>query len=366
MNTRLRLVAIVAVSAAVLACLIADQRERRQTVERAYSELQLLANLRVASLELHFQTTFGEIRFWSQNEEVRQGLSSLAGIWRALGESAGDQLRSAFIDRNPHPASARKRLDSSERLPQYSRVHEDLHPLLRRFIEERGYYDLFLIDPEGNVIYSVDKEDDFGTNLRSGPWRDTGLAQVFREALAMPGGEVAFVDFAPYEPSAGAPASFAAGTVSDGSGELLGIFALQTPSEPVNEIMHFTSGMGETGETYLVGEDRLMRSDSRFSESSSILKTKVDNSSVTNALEGQSGIHEILDYRDVSVLSAYVPLALNSSHWAVIAEIDTEEVLGRARVVRAWVQAISVVAGIGCALAAIFSLYQILAPDDPV
>jgi methyl-accepting chemotaxis protein len=91
--------------------------------------------------------------------------------------------------------------------------------------------------------------------------------------------------------------------------------------------MQVTAGMGESGETYVVGEDLLMRSDSRFSEESTTLKTTVDTETVRLALRGETGLQETPDYRGIPVLSAYGPLRFEAANWTVMAEIDTAEVL---------------------------------------
>jgi signal transduction histidine kinase len=86
------------------------------------------------------------------------------------------------------------------------------------------------------------------------------------------------------------------------------------------------SGLGLSGETYLVGPDFLMRSTSRF-QSNSILKTKVNSRSVSDAFAGKSGICTINDYRDVPVLSSYGLTNINDLRWAIIAEIDVQEAM---------------------------------------
>ena len=95
----------------------------------------------------------------------------------------------------------------------------------------------------------------------------------------------------------------------------------------LRNVMNFTAGMGKSGETFLVGKDRLMRSDSRFSTSSTILKVSVDTDTVDKALEGRHGVEFTEDYRGVEVLSAYTNLDFNGIRWAVLAEIDRDEVL---------------------------------------
>jgi hypothetical protein len=109
-------------------------------------------------------------------------------------------------------------------------------------------------------------------------------------------------------------------------GTALGVLALQVPNERIQTIMQFTAGMGRTGETYLVGQDHLMRSNSRFSEELTTLKTVVDSHTVKLALAHETGADFTIDYRGVRVLSAYGPFSLDGITWAVMAEIDRDEV----------------------------------------
>jgi methyl-accepting chemotaxis protein len=174
----------------------------------------------------------------------------------------------------------------------------------------------------------VAKEDDYGTNLLTGPWKDTGLGSVFRRALAAADEERAvFSDIVRYGPSNDEPAMFMGRAMHSEDGSLLGVLAFQVPIDSIVEIMQFSAGMGRTGETYLVGDDLLMRSDSRFSETSTILQTRVDTDSVKHALKGEYGVEITRDYRDQWVLSAHSSLQVGEHTWAVIAEIDRDEIL---------------------------------------
>ena len=113
----------------------------------------------------------------------------------------------------------------------------------------------------------------------------------------------------------------------DSNGQILGVLAMQVPTDRIRAIMHFTGGMGESGETYLVGQDLLMRSDSRFSAKSTILDARVDTDTVRRALNGESGASFTDDYRGVRVLSAFTFLDIDDIRWAVMAEIDDDEIL---------------------------------------
>ncbi|HSH04365.1 MAG TPA: methyl-accepting chemotaxis protein [Anaerolineae bacterium] len=204
----------------------------------------------------------------------------------------------------------------------YVQNHRDHHRYFQNYVDVYGYYDVFLINPQGDIIYSVLKEDDFGTNLLNGPYSDSNLAKGFRQVLAGNQQSV-LVDYAFYEPSGGEVAAFILTLVRDGD-DILGVAAFQIPINIINNIMHSGTGLGQTGESYLVGSDNLMRTNSRFT-ANNILRTTVDTPSVQAALAGESGQMQITDYRGVDTLSAYEPLAIGNLNWAVITEIDTAE-----------------------------------------
>ncbi len=209
----------------------------------------------------------------------------------------------------------------------YHAEHRRFHPWFRQMLLARGYYDIFLVDVEGNVVYTVFKELDYATNLINGKYKDTGLAEAFKAGMVNKKvGSLSFIDFAPYSPSYGAPASFMSTPIISKNG-LQGVLIFQMPIDRINGVLQQQAGMGESGETYIVGKDFLMRSDSRFSEESTILKTEVNTKTVRHALEGETGIEIVPDYRGINVLSAFQTLDFQGVRWALLAEIDEEEVL---------------------------------------
>lgn len=162
--------------------------------------------------------------------------------------------------------------------------------------------------------------------MLTGKWRNTDLGNVFRSAKSAQTGSLAFFDFKPYAPSHGAPASFISTPIADSNGKTIGVLVFQMPIDRMNGVMQMTAGMGESGESYIVGSDFLMRSDSRFSEESTILKRTVESMSVKAALSGDAGRHIVPDYRGVDVVSVYLPFDFNGAQWALIAEKDLAEV----------------------------------------
>ncbi len=205
----------------------------------------------------------------------------------------------------------------------YKEIEAEIEPFFKKYIEEYDYYDLFLIDLDGNVIYTVAKEADLGSNLMTSKYKETGLAKAFRNGTK----GYTILDFEPYAPSNNVPAAFIAHPIINDSNEVIGVLALQLSDHAINNIMTKTEGLGETGETYLVGKDKLMRSDSRFSDKKMIGVQKVDSHSVEEAFIGKKEIENITNYRGADVLSAYSLLDIEGLDWAIIAEIDKAEAL---------------------------------------
>ncbi len=276
-------------------------------------------------------------------------------LFARLGDTA-TALQLHYIRNNPNPLGEKDKLDESRDGSEYSRLHKLYHPAFHELQREFGYYDIFLIDAEsGDVVYTVFKELDFATSLKSGPYSDSGLADAFNQAAKMGEGSTYMTDFASYLPSYQDSAAFIAAPVFD-NGKRVGVIAFQLPIDRINAVMTSNGkwkeiGLGESGETYLVGPDYKMRSQSRFwledpagfiaaikaaGESDEVLATikskqtviglqAVRSPGAEQALKGQTGFSSFPDYRDVPVLSAYKPLEIGGHRWAILAEEDVAE-----------------------------------------
>jgi methyl-accepting chemotaxis protein len=265
-------------------------------------------------------------------------------------------LQYQYIKVNPNPLGSKHLLDTAQDGSYYSDIHRRYHPPIRDFLEKFGYYDLFLVDTDtGDVVYSVFKELDYATSLKHGAYADSGLGKAFQAANRLQAGQYAIEDFASYLPSYNLSASFIATPIFNGS-ERLGVLIFQMPVDEINRIMTqdkkwAEAGLGESGEVYLIGPERKMRSLSRFLiedpqgyfaalEASGLDKRiisriraanttvglqPIDSDSAKEAVSGEKGIHVIEDYRGVPVLSAYAPLDILGMHWGIMAEIDEAE-----------------------------------------
>ena len=307
---------------------IAYQKAADTMQKEAEAKLYSLLESRESSLKRYFEVIRQDVIYHSQSPLVNSALKEFRRAWEELPGDKENYLKSHYIERNPFALDLKANLLQADDGSGYSQVHKQYHSEFANLIAARSFYDVFLIDAEGNIIYSAKKELDFASNLRTGLWRDSNLGKAILDVSNnISPGFLSFADFAPYAPSENKPASFVAAPVFDAEKKHLGMLAFQMPIDELNAVMQVTAGMGETGETYLVGDDYLMRSDSRFYSERSILKKRVETTPVKQALAGEEGVKVAQDYRNISVFSAYKPIDFFGTRWAILAEIDEMEVL---------------------------------------
>ncbi len=221
---------------------------------------------------------------------------------------------------------------------EYEEIWKESGKTLLNYVTVYGYEDVFIITADnGHVVYTAKQNPDLGTNLKNGPYKDESLALLWKKVVETKKMQVR--DFQPYKPINGAPAAFMGAPIKDLAGEVLAVAVLQLPLKAINTIMQQRTGMGVSGETYLVGPDKLMRSDSFLDpEHHSVIasfanpdKGSVDTTASRNGLAGQTDSKIITNYKGSSILSTYTPLKFGENNWALIAEIDKTEAFAAVR-----------------------------------
>jgi len=207
------------------------------------------------------------------------------------------------------------------------------HDYFKQFINSYGYYDLFLIDDKGEIFYTVTKEADYQTNLFTGPYQNSGLGELLAKVVKTQSSMIS--DFSRYAPSNNDPAAFIALPFTSLNGSMVTL-ALQLSIEPINHVMTQRTGMGKTGESYLIGNDLLMRSDSyldpkghsvKASFAGNVANNGVNTEAAKLAISGKSGSKIITDYNGNPVLSAYTAIDIDGIRWGLLSEIDVAEAL---------------------------------------
>ncbi|NRA87844.1 MAG: cache domain-containing protein, partial [Rhizobiales bacterium] len=236
-----------------------------------------------ANLSNYIKEIEYDLHLKAKENDIRSALVEFNDAWAKLGNGQEAKLQKAYITDNPNKLGEKEKLDVAPGKNAYNDIHKKYHPQIRHFLQERGYYDIFLFNLQGDLIYTVFKELDYATNLANGKYANTGLGTVFKAGLKLSVGQTVFDDFKPYSPSHGAAASFIAEPMFDKSGKRIGVLAFQMPISNINAIMKVNGQLGKTGETIIIGADGLMRSDSEINPNDKILETKIETPTLSQS-----------------------------------------------------------------------------------
>jgi len=267
-----------------------------------------------------------DITALAANMTTSQALYGFSGAWSFLGADPAAELHKRYIDDNPNPIGEKYKLDTAKK-DNYDRAHAQFHPVFRQHLQALDYYDTFIFDLQGNVVYTVFKEKDFGTNVLTGPWKDTGLAQVYKKALEIKNGDdVAFSDFESYEPSNGATAAFMAAPIIMNK-RTVGVLAIQMPTDKFNDMFANKVGLGKTGQTLLVNQAGIVANNAVQTADDDSLKMKLDMPDLTKILAGEASVGELTHTGSENTYFAAAPLTFAGTTWAVVAEVSKSEAL---------------------------------------
>ncbi len=299
-------------------------------------------------------------------------------------------LQYHYMVANPNSIIEKYKMDAPDNeFSPYSSGHRGYHEVFRKYANQLGYGDIYLIDGDGKVNYTLNKGFELATSVMDGPFSNTGLGRVFRAALKAQKGEVIVEDFSAYSPLFGAPVAFMASPLVKFK-RVRGVFVVQLPIDVIDSIMTNNKqwkkvGLGESGETYLVGSDKTLRNTNRLKYENSekyfeLLKKfnatnpqpianievsgsniglqKVNTPSTEAALNGESGFNIIEQFDGRKVLSAYSPINVKGFKWAIISEIDYLEAFKDAiNLSRKLSVSLLIVSGILVAISILFILF---------
>jgi methyl-accepting chemotaxis protein len=269
------------------------------------------------------------------------------------------KLQYTFISNNKNGLGEKDKFYSSELKSTYSDVHNSYHETYRTYLNKFGFYDIFIVDAKkGSVIYSVFKELDFATNLKTGPYSESGLGKVFKKALGATSKDQYFLtELESYYPSYDSPAQFVSAPIYQ-NGKITSVLIFQLPVSKIDDILTgkkqwLKQGLGTSGETYIINQNKEMKSVSRFmvedkpgflklmkeidvsqdkidfmnSKDTSAVAASINTLGANSVVEGKTEFKIFPDYRDVNVFSAYRPLNIDGINWFILSEMDESEAL---------------------------------------
>lgn len=212
----------------------------------------------------------------------------------------------------------------------YKKYDEDI----KNFVDYNELNDFYLVCAKhGHILYSINKNADLGVNLKTNKNANTHMAELWKETAK--DGKPHVVDMSLHSLSSVEEVVMFMSVPLKRNGEIYAMAIAEISPKIIDEITQESAGIGKTGETYLVGNDKLMRSDSRLDKKNhSILATfknpdlnSIQTQAAKEALSGSSNVKFMKNYNNVDVLSAYKPLNIYGLHWAIISDISTDEIL---------------------------------------
>lgn len=387
----------VSLASALIVGIIGYTSGRESLREAAFDQLTTVRELRVGEIESMMATLRTGVELDSRNESAVQGARELIAGYDALSSATlsdeQDAALRAFYDEQFVPAlEERSGLDYSTDalLPagaagRYLQAHytagrsyDDFDTGLELFdagdgsawsaasatwgpyfaglVKTLGYEDVLVIDRDLSVVFSAYRSVDLGVDLTGDLYADTTLTtsveQLYREGSL---NATIVTDFERYLPSLNVPTAWVVSPIGSG-GEIEGALAVQVPIGQINRVMTgderwAQQGLGTTGEVYLAGPDKLMRSASRelienpdrFVEDvtangtprdtaeriarvkGTILLQPVDTYSVNQALQGKTGTSISTSYLGKESITAYSPVEVEGLQWVAVAHIETGE-----------------------------------------
>jgi len=305
---------------------------RQDAIQQASGNLKLTRDIRIAQLNSEVKTMYSENRFWAESKPIKEGMAQLLNSWNELSIDPKSTARQLYITDNPLFPNYTADYFNAKDGSLYSASHEKMHKLIRGLTKSRGYYDVFLIANNGDIVYTVYKEDDYATNLLTGKYKDTTLAQGFREVQENTNlNHVALYDFVPYAPSNNEAASFILSSIVDENNKTQGVLGFQLPRESLDKILKNIITEDQKITIMAVGSDHLLRN--RIENE--LIKEPQKSNAITKALKGNTGLEKITGNDKKSYLTAYAPFDFsmnilgdtNKNTWAIIVKQDINEVL---------------------------------------
>ncbi len=172
--------------------------------------------------------------------------------------------------------------------------------------------DIALVAPNGEVLVSTAGRFAEGSNVGHVEYFLEGLKASYASDMLDMGDQDSYLELITAHP------------VVDARGQTIGVVLIANATQDIEIIMEDRTGMGHTGETYLVNRDFLMITQSRFDTQSTLLRQQVETSAVRKAFAGDTeGIGDYDDYRGVPIVGAwhYLP----DQEWVLLAEKDQAE-----------------------------------------
>ena len=293
-------------------------------------------------------------RLANQRDMQQQSLSRLGARWLADAAtlaSVKEVYNAIGMFRDYTMTEARPGVPMAVNTSGYNDVYAYVEASFTPFVTQLGYEDALLVDDYGRIVFSVRRDGDLGLDLKTGPLATSHVAQAWQHAMK---GTTVFTDFKPYAPLGNRPAGFVLSPVRSYTGEIMGVAMLRVAPRDIAAVMDVSADSASAsstaastggapavaadthapGQGYLVGGDGFMRSDIIGDPHRTLAATfaagaagKVETGTVSEALQGTSGVAIMPSFDGIAHLAAYAPVNVAGYNWALVVEVEEERAL---------------------------------------
>jgi len=336
------------------------------SLEKAsYEKLSAIADGRRNQIDTHLINIENELVTVSARKDFASAMRSFDKTWAKIEGNPESELQGRYIHNNSHRVGEKQNLLTAN-VDAYDSSHKRYHERFRELQLSNNYYNILLINLNGDVVYSVVKELDFATNLKTGKWKSSGLASVYNNMMSnLEAKRVAFSDYNNYGPSYDAPASFIATPVTYGD-KIVGIIAYQMSTGLITNMFSNNTGLGKTGETVLVNKFGKMISDSKFTTENDSLINTVSLGSLIKENENKISTGQTSGYRDMVSVTAVTTAKFQNAGWQIVALIEKDEALAGVTSMRNAIIIVAFLTFMGALIAAYFFARTITKPIDRI
>ena len=300
--------------------------------------------------------------------------SALRGFSRALSTNEGVEanlttIRDIYTTNNPNILmNDRSKLLNAGDASHYTTLHSNLHRWFNVIASELTIDDVLLVDPDGNIVYSFAKRDDFALNISDPKIANTDVAAMARDLLSMDlttthntgngvfceGTPILTSEFGIYNLSGGAVNAFMGAPVVDDFGNTLGALIFAVPETPIQKAMRQKNGLSVDAQIVLVNPDGnavilsgLLPSGLRQGHH---LRLSRNSPNIANAINGETGQMVFDSAEGVSLMSSYGPVEIGDTSYGLVITVNHDMILADAtsltNIIAALVVGIIIVVGI--------------------
>jgi methyl-accepting chemotaxis protein len=347
--------------------------------EASYAKLAAVRETRRRHIERWFADVSNHAHAMSTTESTLLALEQFSVAWPSIPPASSSQTQALLrwydgseprwfpqdqTTQSLHyhfqvnaPPEGRDLQLSAEGLGHYGLVHAKHHPSLRAYLAAFGFYDVFLVNERGRVVYTVKKEADLGAQLTEEPYRSTGVARIFEKAMQADASQRTVIEDFSFYAASNAPAAFVAAPMHR-AGAHIGVLIIQVSIDEINRVMTGdgqwkVDGLGDSGQAFIVGADGRFRSDLRAHieqpetflrrleqthGASTAQKVRVDRTEVLNVTADDDALMAIrqgrietrigADFLGHKALRSQTPMRVPGLDWWVIAEMNADEAFG--------------------------------------